>query len=148
MKWDKNVDNFCPHHRDLPDKDPLGTTDPFVTVYLTENDEKNEKEIGRSATLTDDENPDWSDVFSFDFDRKKNQVRKLARLTCFCVLHLQNQNCLLLLQRLHFIIRDHDFGQPDDHVAQVWVSVNEYVDKKQYLQVNLIKRGYLIVKKV
>ena len=60
--------------RNLADKDKLGTIDPYVKLYYTENEGTSETKFGRSATLTNTENPDWSDVYTFDFDRNKRQV--------------------------------------------------------------------------
>lgn len=61
--------------RNLPDKDDLGTTDPYAEVFLTQEGVKDETKLGQTATISDDENPDWGDVFEFDYDPSKRQVR-------------------------------------------------------------------------
>jgi len=66
---------FSKNKRNLPDKDQLGTIDPYVQIFYNEDASKDEKELGRTATITDQENPDFGDVFEFDFVRAKHQVR-------------------------------------------------------------------------
>lgn len=102
--------------RDLPDKDTLGTIDPYVEIFYTEEGQKEETQLGRSGTLTDTENPDWGDVFEFDFNRAKRQ-------------------------RWHFKVYDHDNGREDDKAGIGYVDVADYVDKNQHLNVNLNKKG-------
>lgn len=63
--------------RDLPDKDTLGTIDPYVEVFYSDEGQKEETQLGRTSTLQDDENPDFGDVFEFEFQRSKRQVRIL-----------------------------------------------------------------------
>ena len=60
--------------RGLPDKDNLGTIDPYVIIYYTEFGGSSATQLGRSDTITDNENPDWGNVFEFDWDRSKSQV--------------------------------------------------------------------------
>ncbi|CAL8137083.1 unnamed protein product [Orchesella dallaii] len=109
--------------RDLPDKDTLGTIDPYVQIFYNEDESKEEKELGRSGTLTDTENPDWGDVYEFDFSRAKRQ-------------------------RWHFKVYDHDNGREDDKAGEAYIDVADYVDKNQQLNVNLNKKGYLILSTV
>lgn len=105
----------------LPDKDDIGTIDPYVEIYYTEGGSTRETKLGRSDTITDNENPDFGNVFEFDFDRSKNQ-------------------------KWHFKIFDHDNLREDDKGGQTWVDVSDYVDKGQITNANLDKQGYLTVR--
>jgi len=104
--------------RDLPDKDTLGTIDPYVEIFYTDDGQKEKVKLGRTGTITDQENPDWGDVFEFDFNRAKHQ-------------------------RWHFEVFDHDNGREDDKAGQAYVDVADFVDKNQHLNANLNKKGYL-----
>ncbi|CAG7826147.1 unnamed protein product [Allacma fusca] len=106
----------------LSDKDDLGTSDPYVELFYTEGSSTKETKFGRSATLTDDENPTWGDVFEFDYDRSKGQ-------------------------RWHFKVYDHDNLREDDKVGNAWVQADDYVDKGQTYTANLIKQGFLTIQK-
>ena len=60
--------------RNFVDKDDgLGTSDPYVEVFLVENGKENK--IGKSDVISNSENPDWGTVFEFEFVRDKRQVR-------------------------------------------------------------------------
>ncbi|CAG7838388.1 unnamed protein product [Allacma fusca] len=104
----------------IPDKDDIGTTDPYVELYYTEDGSSKEHKFGRSATISDNENPVWGDVFEFDYDRSKGQ-------------------------RWHFKIKDHDNLREDDTVGKAWVIVDDYVDKGQTYTANLHKKGTITV---
>ncbi|CAG7832536.1 unnamed protein product [Allacma fusca] len=108
--------------RGLPDKDDLGTSDPYVILYYTEGTNTKEHKFGRSATITDNENPIWGDIFEFNYDRSKGQ-------------------------RWHFQIWDHDNFREDDKVGSAWVIVDDYVDRGQTADVNLHKKGFLTIQK-
>jgi Ca2+-dependent lipid-binding protein len=108
--------------RGLKDKDTgLGSIDPYIYIYYTENESTSETKLGRSETLRWTRNPDWSKVFDFNFDRNKHQ-------------------------RFHIYVYDHDRFMRDDKAGEVWVTVSDFVDSDQHLQVNL-KKGYLILKR-
>ncbi|CAG7826148.1 unnamed protein product [Allacma fusca] len=104
----------------LPDKDTIGTSDPYVVLYYTEGSSNKENKFGTSSTLTDDENPIWKDVFEFDFDRTKSQ-------------------------RWHFKIFDYDHFTEDEAAGNAWVLVEDYVDKGQMRTVNLHKQGTITI---
>ncbi|ODN04775.1 Copine-5 [Orchesella cincta] len=106
--------------RDLPDKDTLGTIDPYVQIFYNEDGNKEETELGRTGTVTDNENPDFGDEFEFEFVRAKRQ-------------------------RWHFKVYDHDNAREDDKAGEAYIDVADYVDKNQHLNVNLNKKGYLIL---
>jgi len=106
--------------RGLPDKDNLGTTDPYVILYYTENGSDKQYKVGRTGTITDNENPSWGDIMEFDYDRSKGQ-------------------------RWYFKVYDHDNAREDDTVGKAWVIVDDYVDKGQRYTVNLHKKGTLTV---
>jgi len=108
----------------LPDKDDgFGTIDPYVIITYTEGGSTSESKVGRSDTITDNENPDWGNIFEFDFDRAKDQ-------------------------KWHFKIYDHDNLRDDDKGGQTWVDVSDFVDKGQITNANLDKQGYLTVRAV
>jgi hypothetical protein len=110
--------------RNLPDKDNIGTTDGYFEVFSSSDGGKNRKQIGKkSDTISDQENPDWGNVYEFDFDRSKNE-------------------------QWYFKIYDDDSLRTDDDVGRVWVNVNDYVDKGQLVYAHLNKKGYLIIKSV
>jgi len=103
--------------------DKLGLTDPFVELWYTENGSTKENKFGRTATLTDTKNPDFGEVFNFDYDRRKNQ-------------------------KWLFRVYDHDQGREDDSAGKVWIDVNDYVSKGQRITSNLSKKGTLSVTSV
>jgi hypothetical protein len=64
------------YSRNLEDKDFLpgaGTSDPYVKVYVTQ-DGRAEELIKTSAKLSDNENPEWPDIFELKYDPSKNPV--------------------------------------------------------------------------
>lgn len=65
--------------RDLPDKDKVGSIDPYVELYSTEGASTQEKNFGRSATIDNNKNPQWGETFEFDYDRSKQQVIILGK---------------------------------------------------------------------
>jgi len=108
--------------KDLADKDTgPGTTDGYYIFYASEDGGKSKKEIGRSDTVSDKENPEWSNVFEYEFDRSKNQL-------------------------WFFYLYDEDNLREDDTVGRVWINVADYVDKGQLTTAKLDKPGYIIVK--
>jgi len=108
--------------RNFPDKDTgLGTTDAYFELYVSTDAGKSKTKLTRSDTISDKENPDWGQVFDFDFDRNQNQWWL-------------------------FKVYDEDNLREDDKVGRVWVNVADYVDKGQLTTVNLDKdKGYLII---
>jgi len=106
--------------RDLPDKDNVGKGDPYAEVYYTEDGKKDEIKIGKTATLTDQANPDWGDVFEFEFVRSKRQKWILK-------------------------IYDHDNLREDDKLGLAYIEVADFVDKNQHLSQNLNKKGYVLL---
>jgi len=112
--------------RNLPDKDDgPGTTDGYFEIFQSEDGGRTRKKVGKgkSTTVSNNLNPDWGDVFEFDFDRTKNQL-------------------------WYFKLWDHDTMMKDDKVGRVWVTVTDYVDKGQLTNANLDKGGYIIIKSV
>jgi len=107
--------------RNLVDKDNIGTSDPYYILKYSTDMGNSKTEIGRSDTITDQENPDWGNVFEFDFDRRKKQY-------------------------LYFHVYDEDNLRDDDTVGRVWIDVADYVDKGQLTNANLDKGGYLTIK--
>jgi len=107
--------------RNLLDKDNIGTSDPYYTISYSTDEGKSKTKIGRSDTIQDQENPDWGNVFEFDFDRRKKQY-------------------------LFFHVYDEDNLREDDNVGRVWINVADYVDKGQLTNANLDKGGYLTIK--
>jgi Ca2+-dependent lipid-binding protein len=107
--------------RNLVDKDNVGTSDPYYILKYSTDMGNSKTEIGRSDTITDQENPDWGNVFEFDFDRRKKQY-------------------------LYFHVYDEDNLREDDNVGRVWINVADYVDKGQLTNANLDKGGYLQIK--
>ena len=87
-----------------------------MEIFYTENGGTKEKRLGRTSTISDTENPEWGDVFEFDFDRSKGQ-------------------------RWHFKVKDHDNLREDDTAGKAWVIVEDYVDKGQVYTANLHKKG-------
>jgi Ca2+-dependent lipid-binding protein len=109
--------------RNLADKDTgLGTSDAYFLLYASQDGGKSKKEISRSDTISDQENPDWGNVFEFDFDRSKDQ-------------------------QWQFYLYDEDNLREDDTVGRVWVNVADYVDKGQLTTAKLDKDGYIIIVK-
>jgi len=110
--------------RNLADKDTgLGTSDAYFILYASQDGGKTKSEVKRSDTISDQENPDWGNLFEFDFDRNKNQM-------------------------WFFYLYDEDNLREDDTVGRVWVNVADYVDKGQLTNAKLDKDGYLIIKSV
>ncbi|ODM94829.1 Copine-8 [Orchesella cincta] len=107
--------------RDLRDKGFFGTSDPYFIVSLSEDGGNSKSKIGRSDTIQNQKNPDWSNVFEVNFDRNKNQY-------------------------LYFHLWDNDRLREDDTLGRVWVNVADYVDRGQLDTPNLDKQGYLIIK--
>jgi len=104
----------------LPDKDKLGTIDPYVEAFYTENGNTKETAFGRSATLSNTKNPSWGDIFQFNYRPSTRQMWL-------------------------FKIYDHDQGREDDSGGKVWVDVEDFVRKGQLQTVNLSKRGTLTI---
>ncbi len=65
-------------YRDLPDKDDLGTSDPYAEIFYSENNGKEEIRLGQTSTLTDTENPDFGGLkrlfLSFDKNIRVDNV--------------------------------------------------------------------------
>src|SRR5687768_12226365 len=102
--------------RGLPDEDDgLGTTDGYVEVFLSENFGK-ETKLGKTNTVSNNENPDWTTVFEFNFDRAKNQ-------------------------QLHFKVWDEDDLRTDDKAGVGWINAVDFVDRGQVANVPLYKQG-------
>jgi len=115
---DKAKIRFKVSARGLPDEDDgLGTSDPYVEVFLSENFGK-ETKLAKSNVVSNSENPDWSTVFEFNFDRSKNQ-------------------------QLNFRLWDEDDLRTDDKLGVGWASANDFVDRGQVVNVPLYKQGYL-----
>jgi len=115
---DKGRIKFKISGRGLPDEDDgLGTTDGYVEVFLSENFGK-ETKLTKTNTVSNSENPDWSTIIEFNFDRSKNQ-------------------------QLHFILWDEDDLRTDDKVGTGWVNAVDFVDRGQNVNVPLYKQGYL-----
>jgi len=51
-----------------------GASDPYYVVSLSEDGGKTKTKIGKSDSIQNDLNPDWTTVFEITFDRHKNQV--------------------------------------------------------------------------
>ena len=60
--------------RGLEDLDVIGTTDPYIKLYYTDDLKSADTAIGRTAPLTDTENPDFTEIFDFDYVPGKRQV--------------------------------------------------------------------------
>jgi len=115
---DKGKIKFKISGRGLPDEDDgLGTTDGYVEVFLSENFGK-ETKLGKTNTVSNSENPDWSTILEFNFDRSKNQ-------------------------QLHFKVWDEDDLRTDDKVGVGWINAVDFVDRGQVVNVPLYKQGYL-----
>jgi hypothetical protein len=108
--------------RNLPDKDTgFGTTDAYFELFVSNDNGRTKTKLTRSDTISDKENPDWGQVYEFDFDRDKNQW-------------------------WYFFVYDEDNLREDDTVGRVWVNVADYVDKGQLTNARLDKEnGYLII---
>ncbi|ODM92599.1 Copine-2 [Orchesella cincta] len=109
--------------RGLLDKGISGsTTDPYYILFLSEDGGKTKTEIGRSDTITNQLNPDWTNVFEIKIDRTKNQY-------------------------LYFYVLDKNSNPEDPHITlgRVWLNVDDYVKKGQNDSINLDKAGYLII---
>ncbi|OXA60880.1 Synaptotagmin-4 [Folsomia candida] len=111
--------------RNLPDKDTgLGTTDGYFQLYVSTDGGRTKTKLTKSDTINDQENPNWGNVFEFEFDRSKNQY-------------------------WFFEVLDDDTLAEDDTVGRVWVNVANYVDKGQITTAKLDKeKGYLIIQSV
>jgi len=108
--------------RQLADKDDgFGTSDPYVELFVTEGASTSEKSIGTSDKISNNENPDWGKEFQIDYDRSKNQW-------------------------IHFLVWDEDDLRTDDKVGAGWMSLNDFVDRGQVMDVPLYKKGYLTIK--
>jgi len=117
---DKKTIKFRVSGGKLEDKDTgFGTSDPYLKLYYTENGGTKETLIKRTETINDSENPNWSTVFEFAYDRSKNQ-------------------------EFHFYVMDHDSAlNPDDEVGRGWLNLNDYVDRGQLVYVPLYKQGFV-----
>lgn len=60
--------------RNLPDKDKLFTIDPYIKIYAVDGDSTNEYKVGRTDTLSNTQNPDFPNTFTFKFNPGKNQA--------------------------------------------------------------------------
>jgi len=110
--------------RNFEDKDTgLGTSDPYVEIYYTQNGSTSETKLKRSETISNSENPNWSTIFEFTFDRTK-------------------------MQKLHFYVWDEDDLRTDDELGKAWLDVNDYVDKGQIANIPVYKVGYLKVERI
>jgi hypothetical protein len=60
----------------LADMDILpgaGHSDPYVRVYITQEG-LTETLLKKGTKLSDNENPDWPDIYEFNYDVKKHPV--------------------------------------------------------------------------
>jgi len=105
----------------LEDKDILGTSDPHVKIFSKIGSEP-ELQIGSTTKLEDTENPVWPDSFTYEFDPTKQP-------------------------KLRFLVLDEDDGRRDDELGEVWLDVNEYVQKNNQDQTLSLKKGTLTVSK-
>jgi len=120
---DKGKLRFKISGRDLSDEDDgLGTSDPYVEIFLAENFGK-ETKITKTNTISNSEKPDFSTIVEFNYDRSKNQ-------------------------QLHFIVWDEDDLRTDDKVGVGWINADDFVDKGQIANVPLYKQGYLTLNAV
>lgn len=59
----KNIKNLG-KIRNFPDKDTgFGTTDGYFELYVSTDNGKSKTKLLRSDTISDQENPDWGQVF-------------------------------------------------------------------------------------
>jgi len=108
--------------KNLPDKDKLGTIDPYAEVYFAEGFTGKEVKIGRTGTINKNQNPKWGEIFDFSYDAKKNQ-------------------------RFVIKIYDNDSLRTDDKAGFGYVDLEDYMRHGQMITVNLSKRGTLTIKK-
>ncbi|ODM90450.1 E3 ubiquitin-protein ligase NEDD4-like [Orchesella cincta] len=60
--------------RNIKNEGLIGTSDPYVIVSLSEDGGKSKSKVGRTDTIKNQLNPDWSNEFEIKFDRKKDQL--------------------------------------------------------------------------
>jgi len=106
--------------QNLPDKDDLGTIDPYAEIFQVEGITGKEVKLGRTGTLTDQRSPNWGDRFDFQYNANKNQ-------------------------RLVIKVWDHDNLREDDKGGIAYVDIEDYVRRGQTITVNMSKRGRLTV---
>ena len=125
--------NFSPTCSNLPDKDLIGTSDPYVKVYLTQ-DGRAEELLKTSSKKNDDENPVWPDVFDFKYDPSKHPVNSailyffLMRGILFDKLSTNESGSIL--QRLRFLVLDEDDNRRDDELGSVSIEASDLFERK------------------
>jgi hypothetical protein len=107
--------NFPKTQRDLPDKDKVGATDPYVVLYFTEGASTKQTKFAETVVINDNNNPNWGETFEFQYDPTRQQ-------------------------KWYFDIRDSDYGDSDG-VGKAWVDIADYIAKGQKITVNLSKKG-------
>jgi len=105
----------------LPAKDDVSKIDPLVRIYHTTDGSDLEK-FGISETIIDTENPEWVEVFWFQWRKGTNQKWK-------------------------FEIRDEDILDKDDALGGAELSVDDYVEKGENLTLPLSPQGSLTIQK-
>ncbi|CAG7834857.1 unnamed protein product, partial [Allacma fusca] len=77
-KSDTRVD-FVLSARDLPNMDIFdGAPDPYVIVFYASRSNESYTKVAQTSYISDENNPDWPDVFSFNltgaFSQQKIQI--------------------------------------------------------------------------
>jgi Ca2+-dependent lipid-binding protein len=101
--------------RNLPNEDKRDSSDPFVKIYV--NSGSGYECIGRSETIENTHNPDWDEVFSFDYSK--------------------DQDYFVWIE-----VRDLDPVDPDDAMGNGYFFMNDPILNGT---VSLSKGGYVIL---
>jgi len=111
----------------LPTKDDIGfipgNSDPYVICYLKEGLSGKENEFGRSGTVSATRTPAWGDVFTFSWDKTKNQ-------------------------RIVFRIYDEDNLREDSKLGVAWIDGDDLIMKATAYSIPLVKKGIITITKM
>ena len=105
--------------RNIPNMDTFSKSDPYCVAYIQTPPTNQYTEIGRTETVRDDLNPNWSRTIIADFFFETKQCMK-------------------------FSVFDYDESKPDN-LGEVYVTLGEIVGKGT-MMINLPKKGKLIIR--
>jgi Ca2+-dependent lipid-binding protein len=103
--------------RNLPSKDTIGKSDPFVNLYWRRGAKGDDIKFAQTSVIENEENPDWNDVIEFP-----NYIKGTD-------------------QWWSFQVRDHDGIGSDDDLGETLVEIDPYALKRATKIVKLGKDG-------